>query len=161
MKDGVTFEWTQKPPAMCSASNYVGTVACALANGGLTVTGIDGTLVLDLVGPSESQELKVEKGTLTLLPGASNGMPLTAAVTGTASCATKQFSGMIPQRDFSPDEIGVLQNVALVLLCATDSNSYKGAILGDLEADGSLSGTLSLTLGSCECISQFRLRPQR
>lgn len=161
MNDGITFEWTQKPPAMCSASNYVGTVACALANGGLTVTLINGTLVLDLVGPSESQELKVEQGTLSLLPDATNGMSLTASVTGTASCVTKHFSGMIPQRDFTPDEIGVLQNVAVVLLCATDSNSYKGAILGDLQPDGSLDGTLSLTLGNCVCESQFRLRPQR
>lgn len=160
--DGITFDWTQKLPGMCSPTNYLGTVTCSLQSGGITVTRIDGTLVLDLVGPSESQELKVERGSLSLLPDASGGMSLTAPVTGSASCLNdKPFKGNIPPSTFTTEEIGLLQNVALVLLCATGDNSYMGGITGSIDTDGTLNGLLALTLGSCVCESTFALRPQR
>lgn len=157
--DDVRFDWTQKLPGMCSGANFVGNVWCNLQNGGLEGPRIDGTLVLNLAGPSESQELTVESGSSLNLILDPMGRLLMSPVTGSLSCINKTFNGTVPERTFTDDETGLPFQIVL-LLCGGGESSLSGAVTGSLDADGVLYGALSLTLGTCTCEGPFELRPQ-
>jgi hypothetical protein len=156
------FEWTQKLPGMCSGANYVGSVSCNVQNG-IPGTRIDGTLVLDLVGPSESQELDVGKGTLNLLVDPTNMVSLMTAVTGTASCMDKSLTGEVPETMFTGDQVGLPFQLLLGVFCGagTTATSIKGTLVGVLDPRGSLFGDLALMIGTCICEGPFELRQQR
>jgi hypothetical protein len=155
------FEWTQKLPGMCSGANFAGTVSCNVQNG-IPGTRIDGTLVLDLVGPSEAQELELKAGTLNLLVDPAGMTSLMTAVTGTASCMSKSFAGEVPETMFTGDQVGIPFQLLLGVFCGagTTAMSVKGTIAGVLDRGGSLSGELALMIGTCSCEGPFVLRPQ-
>jgi hypothetical protein len=159
-----TFEWTQKLPGMCSGANFLGTVSCNLQNG-IPGTRIDGTLVLDLVGPSEAQELDVESGKLNLLTDPTNMSSLMMPVTGSASCMNKTFSGDVPETMFTPDQVGLgLQILGLFCGVATTDTTIKGTLIGQLDQGPNgltLFGDMALTIGMCTCEGPFELRAQR
>jgi hypothetical protein len=157
--DHVTFEWTQKLPGMCSGANFVGSVSCNLQNGAISGPRLDGTLVLNLVGPSESQELNVDSGSLNLILDPTGNVVLMSPATGTASCMNKTFLGAVPQRMFTTDEIGLGFQLVL-LLCGAGTTSLSGSVIGALDVQGRLYGTLALTMGMCTCEGPFELRPQ-
>jgi hypothetical protein len=155
------FEWTQKLPDMCTGANFIGSVSCNVQNG-IPGTRIDGTLVLDLVGPSESQELQLETGTLNLLVDPAGMSSLMTTVTGTASCMSKSFTGEVPETMFTGDQVGIPFQLLLGVFCGagTIANSIKGTLTGELDRFGTLSGELALMIGTCNCEGPFVLRPQ-
>jgi hypothetical protein len=159
--DGVKFEWKQKLPGeMCTGANFVGSVSCPLTSGGIQGPRLDGTLLLDLVGPSESQELKAESGSLNLILDPTGSVVLMSPANGTASCMTKTFNGAVPERTFTSDETGLAFQLVLLTLCGAGTSSLSASIVGSLDADGRLRGTLALTIGTCICEGPFVLRPQ-
>ena len=155
------FEWTQKLPGMCSGANFIGSVSCNVQNG-IPGTRIDGTLVLDLVGPSEAQELELKTGTLNLLVDPAGTSTLMTTVSGTASCMSRSFTGEVPETMFTGDQVGIPFQLLLGVFCGegTIATSIKGTLKGTLDRGGWLSGELALTIGTCNCEGPFVLRPQ-
>jgi hypothetical protein len=158
--DNVKFEWTQKLPGMCSGANFVGSVSCPLMSGGIQGPRLDGTLLLDLVGPSELQELKAESGSLNLILDPTGNVVLMSPANGTASCMNKTFMGAVPERTFMNDDTGLAFQLVLLTLCGAGTTTLSGSIVGSLDVDGRLYGVLALTIGMCTCEGPFVLRPQ-
>ena len=61
---GVSFDWVETLPSrgMCSSAKFVGSFSCTVQNS--LPTRIEGTIVLELAGPSEMQQLDVASGTI-------------------------------------------------------------------------------------------------
>ena len=157
----VRFDWMETLPSrgMCSGAVFVGSFSCTVQNS--LPTRLDGTIVLDLVGPSETQQLDVANGTVTLLSDPSGNTAINTKVTGKVACMSRSFSGEIPETMFTPDQTGVLFQVFSGLLCAS-GNTAKGTLEGKLDPDAlSLTGTVTLMIGSCSCAGTFDLRAQR
>ena len=156
----VSFEWAQSLPrrGMCSSGVFVGTFMCIVQNS--LPSRIDGTIVLELVGPSENQLLDVGNGTVTLLVDPSGSTAINTKVTGKVECMSRLFSGEIPETTFTPDQSGVLFQLFSGLLCAS-GNTAKGTLVGKLDANSlGLAGDVTLMIGTCNCAGKFDLRAQ-
>jgi hypothetical protein len=165
LDNDVRFEWTQTLPGrgMCGAGKFIGPVTCNI-EGGIPGTHLDGTLVLDLVGPSETQELDVETGSANFIVDPTNVVSLTVPVTGNAMCSNRFFAGEVPETTFTGDDVGLAFQLVLGVFCASGpmGNTAKGFLEGHLDPDSlSLMGDIRLTIGSCECSGPFDLRAQR
>jgi hypothetical protein len=157
----VHFDWTETSSSrgMCSGAVFVGGFSCTVQNS--LPTRIDGTIVLDLVGPSEAQILDAANGTVTLLVDPSGMTAINTKVTGKLACMNRSFTGEIPETMFTPDQTGVLFQVFSGLLCAS-GNTAKGTLDGKLDSDAlSLAGNVMLMIGTCSCAGTFDLRAQR
>ena len=161
----VQFRWTETLPGRgkCAAGVYVGSYTCNTQNG-IPGTHVDGTLVLRFVGPSELQQLDVEKGSVNLLVDPTSTVSFDAPVTGKVACTSKSFTGEIPEHMFSGEAFSLGTQLLLLGFCATapTDSSVKGTLQGKLDADGlSLTGDIVLTIGTCDCKGTYDLRTQR
>lgn len=157
----VHFDWMETVPnrGMCSGAVFVGSFACTVQN--TLPTRIEGTIVLELAGPSEMQQLDVASGTVTLLVDPSGMTAINTRIAGRVACMDRIFIGQIPETMFTPTQSGVLFQLFSGLLCAS-GNTAKGILTGKLDADAlSLAGDVRLTVGSCICDGTFDLRAQR
>lgn len=156
----VSFEWAQSLPrrGMCSSGVFVGTFMCIVQNS--LPSRIDGTIVLELVGPSENQLLDVGNGTVTLLVDPSGSTAINTKVTGKVECMGRLFTGEIPETTFTPDQSGVLFQLFSGLLCAS-GNTAQGKLVGLLDTNSlGLAGDVTLMIGTCNCAGKFDLRAQ-
>lgn len=161
MAPQVSFDWMETVPSrgMCNGAVFVGSFVCTVQNS--LPSRIEGTIVLDLTGPSESQQLDVANGTVTLLVDPSGTTAINAKVSGRVACMGRTFIGEIPETTFTPTQSGVLFQLFSGLLCAS-GNTAKGILGGKLDADAlSLTGNINLMIGTCNCAGTFDLRAQR
>ncbi|HKU44794.1 MAG TPA: hypothetical protein VJR89_41835 [Polyangiales bacterium] len=162
VRPDVRFDWTETVPGrgMCSGSVFIGSFNCTVQNS--LPARLDGTIVLNLMGPNESQQLDAESGILavTLDPTGMNN--ITAPVNGKVVCSNnRSFLGDVPPTMPTADQTGVLFQVFSGLLCASN-NVVKGTLVGTLDADAlSLRGDIMLGVGACNCRGTFDLRAVR
>jgi len=158
----VDFEWSQTLPSRgsCAGAAFVGGFTCTFDNGLISAT--QGTIVLELRGPNEVQQLEPSSGALDLLTDPAQmislGLPMDV---GPVACVERKLTGQVPATMFTADQVGVGFSVGLTLFCAAPT-SAQGTLSGELSADGqSLTGEVSLMIGSCSCRGAFDLRAQR
>jgi len=156
----VRFEWTETlPPAdRCTGAFFLGSFSCPIDNSPLP-SALDGTIWLDMVGPSELQLLESKAGVLTVPIAMDGATAITASANGRAVCTTRVFRGDIPEMTLSPDQTGLFFSLIAGLFCSA-GNTVKGQMVGTLARDV-LSGTIAMNIGSCTCTGTFNLRAQR
>jgi hypothetical protein len=153
----VRFEWTQTlPPAdRCAGAFFVGRFNCPIENSPIP-SALDGTLWLDMVGPSEMQLLESKAGGLNVPLSMDNEVSITTGASGRAVCTSRAFRGDIPEMTLPPEQTGIFFSLIAGLLCSA-GNTVKGTMVGTLARDV-LSGDIAMNIGSCTCRGKFEAR---
>lgn len=155
------FDWTATLPSRgtCTGGRFSGTFSCDLLNAPLLPipSRVEGTIVLDLIGPTEAQTLDVERGTINVITA--SPMSFDAGVEGAISCADNGFSGKLREANVTQEELGPL--ITFLWNVMTPNTTVQGDLVGRLDAQSlSLTGEIMMNIGGGMCRGPFDLRAQ-
>jgi hypothetical protein len=155
------FDWTATLPSrgMCAGGRFSGTFGCDLQNAPLLPipSRVEGTIVLDLVGPTEAQTLDVATGTINIITA--SPMSFDAGIEGAVLCAGNGFMGQVQETNVTQAQLGPL--ITFLWNVMTPNATLQGALGGRLDAQSlSLTGEITMLIGGGTCRGPFDLRAQ-
>jgi hypothetical protein len=154
--DPNSFDWARTEPGGgggCVGGLYQGAFSCAPE--GLNVIPIEGSMTVELIGPTEGQTLDVSFGSLQSVPAGGTGFE--AVVTGKVACAGYTFMGKVEEVPVTVEQLGVV--VQILWNVGTPSTTLSGYLVGRLTPQ-SLEGEIQLIMVTNTCKGQFALRVQ-
>jgi hypothetical protein len=157
-----SFEWTATVPTrgVCTGGRFSGTFSCDLLNAplGLPIPSrLEGTIVLELVGPTERQTLDVSQGTINVITA--SPMSFDAGVKGTVTCSGNAFVGEVQETTVTKAQLGT--PIEIIWVVQTPSTTVQGSLAGRLDPQSlALAGEITIRISNGMCQGPFDLRAQ-
>jgi hypothetical protein len=153
----IAFDWSPTVPGgtdACSGGILQGAFTCNPVDALISVP-IEGSITIELIGPTESHTLEVSSGSLRSVGVGGTGFEL--QLRGKVACSGFGFMGSVEEASVNADQLGVL--LAALWNLQTPAVVVQGWLAGQL-SPRQLWGDITLLIGPNRCVGPFTARMQ-